>query len=453
MIKDSPYARWMGTDNDLCKPVIPGSAIEPLLTEVTIRVFQLQGPGPRPKTMLDLEQLQVVDYAAFEQVSGAQKTAMASLLAAEPIRPEEMIFLALKSLFQFAWPEPTSAGDIEYAALYHAALHNVLLKTALGHAKDFSTPDALLPYWGRLAFLRVMADLPPDNIERFGLNRVACMMLKRAKFNATTFALEDDAVIGINYALQPILKHLNTYLLHFYSSKDMAGPKRLWRAWRGIVPTVLHFWSDITATKLTEQPSFLYSEETAILAHNLTVDQLDFIVMHELGHVALDHPKRLQAEGRKGYDVKPVRHEFEYSADAFALGLMRSRFMWRARSVSLQEIEENEEPDTKTITGALHDYQRGLGSVYLLFTYMDFIQRAGELLRDRQDGSLRIRTEMDSHPRPADRLTRLELMNVGEYLYTSPLQRYASEFLQSVLDYAGSLDDAELMESVTAVIG
>jgi hypothetical protein len=32
-------------------------------------------------------------------------------------------------------------------------------------------------------------------------------------------------------------------------------------------------------------------------------------------------------------------------------------------------------------------------------------------------------------------------MNLGEYLYTSPLQHYAQDFLQSVLDYAASLNE------------
>lgn len=71
----------------------------------------------------------------------------------------------------------------------------------------------------------------------------------------------------------------------------------------------------------------------------------------------------------------------------------------------------------------LHDYQRGLGAAYLLFTYMDFIQRAGELLRQRLGGRIAIRDRMDTHPRASARLERLELMNLGEHLYTSPLVR------------------------------
>jgi len=66
-----------------------------------------------------------------------------------------MIFFALRSLFQFAWPKPTSNGDLRFAAAYDHVLNQILTDTALDLAKQFTAPAALLPYWGRLAFLRL----------------------------------------------------------------------------------------------------------------------------------------------------------------------------------------------------------------------------------------------------------------------------------------------------------
>ena len=102
-----------------------------------------------------------------------------------------MIFLALRSLFQSGWPKPTSNEDIRFAATYDHVLNQVLTDTALDLAKQFTAADALLPYWGRLAFLRVMVEIPIDNISTFGLDRVACTLVKKAKLNATTFALRE----------------------------------------------------------------------------------------------------------------------------------------------------------------------------------------------------------------------------------------------------------------------
>ncbi|ULO25085.1 hypothetical protein [Methylocystis sp. SB2] len=449
---ENPYERWLRTEIDLCLPVIDQQRLNAILGETAARVFQGLGQGPVPKVILDLEHLQAADYGTFEGVTDEQRQFISKLHAAEPIRPEEMMFLALRSLFQFTWPKPQSEDDIRFAAAYDFVLDQVLVDTALNLAGQFRGPDALLPYWGQLSFLRVMVGVPLDNITRYGLDRVSCTLVKRAKFNATTFVLDGGALIGMNYALEPILKHLNRYLLHYFCTREMAGPKRLSRAWEGIVPTVLHFWSDVAATRLTSSSTMLYDEEMGIMAHRLTAEQLDFIVMHELGHFALDHPLRLKAESVPGRDVTTIRHKFEFEADAFALGLMRSRLV-KIRTASDASSEASADVTRiSDVTAALHDYRLSLGAVYLLFAYMDFIQRAGEFLRERLGGRIEMRTQMDTHPRASARLEHLELTNLGEYLYTSPLERYATGFLQSVLDYAAGLDDQSLVNSVIAPV-
>lgn len=431
---ENPYARWLKIDFDLCRPVLTTDGLNAILEQVIIRVVKAMGLGPKPSTYLDLEQFQVADYSAFEGVSEEQQQFIAKLHTREPIRPEEMIFLALRSLFQSGWPKPTSNEDIRFAATYDHVLNQVLTDTALDLAKQFTAADALLPYWGRLAFLRVMVEIPIDNISTFGLDRVACTLVKKAKLNATTFALENGSVIGMNYALEPILKHLNRYLMHYFSTDDMAGPNRLSRAWEGIAPTVLYFWSDVAVTELTRSSTILFDEHMAIMAHHLTNDQVAFIVMHELGHVALDHPRRLRAESKTGGDATTLRQEFEFAADGFALGLIRSKLIENLRAQSANpRATEAEKDSVNQVTASFREYQEGLCAAYLLFVFMDFIQRAGELLRDRLSEHINIRLRMDTHPEARARLERLELMNLGEHLYTSPLQRYARDFLQAVL--------------------
>jgi hypothetical protein len=450
---ENPYARWLKIDFDLCRPVLGRDGLNAILEQVIIRVHEAKGLGPKPSTYLDLEQLQVADYSAFEGISEEQRQFIAELHTREPIRPEEMIFLALRSLFEFGWPKPTSNDDIRFAAAYDHVLNQVLTDTALDLAKQFTSPDALLPYWGRLAFLRVMVELPIDNISRFGLDRVACTLVKKAKLNATTFALDNGSVIGMNYALEPILKHLNRYLIHYFSTDEMAGPNRLSRAWEGIAPTVLYFWSDVAVTELTRSSTILFDEHMAIMAHHLTTDQVAFIVMHELGHVALDHPRRLRAERKTGYDATTLRQEFEFAADGFALGLMRSKLLKNLRAQSANpKATETENNSVDQVTASLREYQEGLCAAYLLFVFMDFIQRAGDLLRDRLSERINIRPRMDTHPEARARLERLELMNLGEHLYTSALQRYAEDFLQAVLNYAAALNDEELLASLKATL-
>jgi hypothetical protein len=450
---ENPYARWLKIDFDLCHPVLGKDGLNAILEQVIIRVQEAMGLGPKPSTYLDLEQFQVADYSAFEGVSEEQRQFIAELHTREPIQPEEMIFLALRSLFQFSWPKPTSNEDIRFAAAHDYVLNEVLTGTALDLAKQFTAADAFLPYWGRLAFLRVLGEIPIDNISRFGLDRVACTLVKKAKLNATTFALENGSVIGMNYALEPILKHLNRYLIHYFSTDEMAGPNRLSRAWEGIAPTVLYFWSEVAVTELTRSSTILFDEPMAIMAHHLTTDQVAFIVMHELGHVALDHPRRLLAESKTGSDATTLRQEFEFAADGFALGLMRSKLLENLRAQSANpRATEAENDSVNEVTASFREYQEWLCAAYLLFVFMDFIQRAGQLLRDRLSEHINIRSRMDTHPEARARLERLELMNLGEHLYTSPLQRYARDFLQAVLDYTATLNDEELLASLKATL-
>jgi len=451
MTPDNPYRGRVNEDLALSEVVITSDALQAIPAEVRFHATRLEGDGPKPKVVIDFEHLQVVNYAAFEGLSDWQRQQITDLHAGDPVRPEEMVFLALKSMFQFIWPEPNDPDDARFAAATHAALTAVLARRASDVARPFALPEGLLPYWGRLAFLRVMGELPLDNIERFGLDRVACTLVKKNKFNAMTIVGPDGSLICMNYALEPILKHLNAILLHFFGTKELAGPKRMARAWNAFLPVVLHFWSDIAATNLMREPIILYENQTGVLGHALTADQLDFILMHELGHVALDHPRRLQAERKRADNVTVLRHEFEFAADGFALGLMRSELINQVKAVLQGDRRSSDDGGVGTMTASLLGLQRRLGSAFILFTFMDFIQRAGEMLRHRNDGRLRINDRMDTHPRAAARLERLELMNLGEYLYTSPLQRYATTFCTDVLDYAAGLDQAELVGGAAAL--
>lgn len=443
----NPYIRLMTSDNDQCRSAIDGSLIPRLLLAIDKEVRELLGDGPKPRVSLDLEQIQVADYGAFDGITDEQRNLIARLHSEDPIRPEEMTYLALRSLFQFAWPLPESENEIRQACAYDFLLGRYLASEALSAASQLSQPGALLPYWGRMAFLRVMAEIPAENITRFGLERVTVTLMKRAKFNATTFAFAAGPVIGLNYGLQPILKQLNRYVLHFHSTREMAGAKRLSRAWEGMLPMVRYLWSNGTpVTELTRGTTTLYGQENALMAHELTTLQVDFILMHELGHVALDHPAQLQALRQPGVDMTAVRHEYEFAADTFAVGLLRSRLLRRLRS----EHEPSLHPQAASVALAKilesHlDHQREIGAVSLLFLYMDFIQRAGDFLRNRLGERSGLHSKIDSHPRPASRLQRLELMNLGDHAHTSQLRRYAETLFNDVLDYAAALDDTALL--------
>ena len=437
------YDQHFSTDNALCTPMITQEQLTAILLNTHAIADSMVGEGVKPKVMLDLEQLQVADYATFPPITQQQQEAIRRLQASEPIRTDEMTYLALRSLISLSWDEPQSDADVRRAAAYETALERVLTEVSQSMAKTLARGDAPLPYWGRLGFLRVMAAIPDEQIKEQSLDRFACLLVKDPVFNARSYHYGDFGLIGLNFALEPILKGLNRMLLHFFHTKDFAGPRRMERAWGCLAPIAAYFWARgaVAANRLSPLHLF-FDEGMAGTAHAMTASQVDFIIRHELGHLVLDHGRRLRAVSG---EAKELRHEFEFAADAFAQSSLRSALYSRLRA-DLQWSQDSTDAAVSDRKGleALHDHQREITGVRLLFIYMDALDQVGQMLKRRLGDSIRFRSELDSHPSPRERLGRLDTFHVGEYAPTSQLIRYAEGFFVDTLNYAGGLDDRAL---------
>ena len=444
------YTQYLVSDMAVCVPILPREHLTAIFLRIQQIVENIEGKGQKPKVSFDLEHLQVADYTAFPPISKQQQDAIRGLLADQPIRTDEMAYLALRSLIGLAWDEPQSEDDVRRAAAYEKALEMALTEVSPYVGQALDQHDAPLPYWGRLGFLRVMTTIPDEQIEALHLQRVACVLLKNPAFNARSFQYEDHGLVGLNFALEPILKNLNRMLLHFFHTQHMAGPRRLERAWSNIVPTVAYFWAlGAVAVNRLSLFTVCFDESMMMYAHAITASQVDFIIRHELGHLVLDHARRLRAVTSDTEAKNALRHEFEFSADTFAQGGLRSALYCRLR-VDLQWAQEStsgEESDRKGLE-ALREHQSEVSGVRLLFTYMVAIDRLGQLLKRRLGGAIRFRAQMDSHPSPSERLARLDAFYFNEHVPTSKLLRYAETFFADILAYADSLEDAELAASL-----
>ncbi|WP_314923819.1 hypothetical protein [Aeromonas piscicola] len=436
----------MSTDNDLCEPALKRDELEKLFIRIDNVVNSILGEGTKPTVFLDLEHLQIADYATFPPNTEEQQQAIRNLQKTEPIRPDEMIYLALRSMIAFSWGKPKSEADIQRAAAYESVLEMTLTEVSLEISNRYELHDSPLPYWGRLGFLRVMASIPEEQIKELCLQEISCTLLKNPVFNARSFQFAEHGIVGINYAIEPILKNLNRMLLHFYHTQDMSGPKRLERAWQGIMPIVAYFWTNgsVPTNKLTNH-YVLFEKSMVEQAHSLTARQVDFILRHELGHLVLGHAKKLNSLDATSEAKITLQHEFEFAADAFAHGNHRSA-LYNYLRLNLQWSEESTEDlesKNKSLQG-LYEYQAGISSTRLLFIYMDVIDQAGRMLKRRLGDDIRFRTNIDSHPSPSERLARLDTFNIGEYSPTSELLRYANSFFSDVLEYANNLEDIDL---------
>lgn len=442
---ENRFTPCIAADYDLCTPVVPNETLNEILGRMGAIAESLVGEGARPEVSYDLEHLQVADYSAFAG-DELQREAIRRLQASDPVRPDDLAYLALRSMIGLSWATIESEDDIRRAAAYEKGLEVALTQVSHKYSSTLAQPATRLPYWGRLAFLRVMTTIPEANLQTHGLDRVACVLLKDPVFNARSYQYDNHALIGLNFALEPILKGLNRMLLHFHHSQAMAGPKRMWRAWSSLAPVVGYFWLQApTPPNFLTPYHALFDPAVAQMSHALTAHQVDFIVRHEVGHLVLDHGRRLRAVAEPT-EARALRNEFEFDADAFAHGSLRSALYNRLRSElqwKAKGADSAEDASSKALE-ALQDYQAESTAVRLLLEYMDVIERLGELLKHRL-GAASFRQASGTHPSPRNRLSRLDAFHVTEDPPTSPLLRYAETFFSDVVKYAESLDEQELV--------
>lgn len=436
------------TDFDLCQPLVPEPAIRATLAKVGDIVACRRGTsGPPPAVMLDLDQFQVVDYAAFVGVHDERRSKLLTLHGSGPVRSDEMIYLALRSLIEPVFPPPESVSDLQWAMEFEHELNIGLRYWAEKLSGQFDDARALLPYWGRRSYLSVMGDFPIADVPQLQPNRVALALIKHPQFNATTFALGHSSLIGVNWALEPILKNFNRFVLHYFHTQESAGPSRISRAWRSIAPTVLFFWSDADVREIFSGSSLMFDIHVSKLGHSLTADQVDFIVSHELGHVASDHGPRLQAAKSHNADTLGMRHEFEFAADAFA---------YVCRHAGDDESSSKRRQTTGDyLASIVTDHMPAdpgirLDATYLLFAYMDFVDQCGQVLKKRLGAQLPLRRKMDSHPVARARLKKLETEFRNGAAHETALTRYATSFLAEVVAHMSSMEDEAILASFSS---
>lgn len=443
------YTPFFASDNDLCSLVLPKERIDAILLETRLRAAQMEGEGDFPKVFFDLEHLQVADYTNFPLLQPEQQEAIRKVQKKDPVRTDDMIYLALRSLICFQWDKPESETDVRRAAAYEKALELVLARVSEEVSESLESENALLPYWGRLAFLRVMATIPEEQIEAYGLSSIGCMLLKEPVFNARSFQYENHGLIGLNYALEPVLKCLNRMLLHFFHTQEFAGPKRMERVLGSLVPIVAYFWANtpVRAYKLTPYHA-LFDDQMAAMAHQMTAIQVDFIVRHELGHLVLRHGPRMQGRP-KSEETTALKHEFEFAADTFAQGSLRSSLYLHLRdALQWSACEKTPQERSDAALLALQDHQSEVTGVRLLFLYMKVIDALGNVLKTRLGSAIMFRTKMDSHPSPSTRISQLNVSHIGEHAPTSQVIRYAERLFEDVMEHAGALDDAALAKTM-----
>ncbi|MBY8112061.1 hypothetical protein KW494_11935 [Vibrio fluvialis] len=439
------FSNFMSTDNDLCTPLISQEKIAQILVETSAMLkFDV-----KPILMLDLEQLMVVDYSELPLLTDCQKEYIGKHLRKSPLEPDDLAFFSLRSLFGTCWNPPESNDDLNKSAAFEFSLVATILRHSDELAGELIYQDSSLPYWVRMSFLRILSRIPKETIDKHSLEKVACFPIKKTSFNANSAVLNDGAVIGFNYALEPILKLTNRYFFHYYSTQEYAGEKRLERAWSEILPIVLHFSKGLKAVYLTAFP-LLFDEEIVKDVQGYTAEQVDFIMSHELGHIIHNHPAKFR-DIRGQENERLIKHQYEYQADVFASEILRSRMVNDIRYLlNTNRLKEDNDPDKylNAAKNSIYEYAIGVESTRLLFIYLDFIEQANDLLRDKLSGLVKIPESSGSHPSAIERYDNLEKSCLLDVSHETERVIYAKSFFRQVLEYANDVPTSKLQEMV-----
>lgn len=395
----------------------------------------------KPKVVIDIDGLQVLNYAQLPSLSKTQIEYVRQSLSEVKARQEDMIFWGLSSLISFSWELPNNIEEARASAIYAAALNTALHQISEIMDYNFWKEDTLLPYWVRLGWLRTTRSIPKEIMRKFGIDSVACIPIKSCVFNASSTVYRDEYYISFNYALEPILKFLNKFLLHYFSTDGShSGPRRYARAFEEITPIVLHFNRSTLANTMSAF-SILYGNDVVTAVHRLTADQIDFIFMHEIGHLCHKHPQRLASLAGHS-DALSTRHKFEYEADSFAAASLKQSGQSPSPIIVIRGDDETEHKDS------LSQYVGDFNSVQLLFIYMRFIENAGERLRNHLSDVIDFIPENHSHPSSADRLFALRNIMKIDMNHENLLIQYAESFFDKILSHMDSLEKSTLISSV-----
>ncbi|MBA7729719.1 hypothetical protein HV169_11575 [Citrobacter freundii] len=431
------YANYMGSDCKLCKPLLNKDQISLMLFNTQNLLEKMKIEIKKTKAItFDLDQLMTLDYRSLPKVTTEQKIAIEEIFNSSPTSPEELIFQTLRTFLFTSFPLPESEDELVNMAFHRDIENYVALKMAYALSEEFAEPMSLQPYWPRLSQLRIMMHIPEEVIKKTKLDNIIFYPVKKKGMNASSLVYDNFRFITVNYALEPILDDFNTILIHFHSTEEMAGVKRYDRALSYLLPRSLYFSTEISPLKFPANP--ICFENNAQNIHNITAEQIDFIMMHELSHHLYHHPQRKKDVLKKD-DASSILRSFEIEADALAAKMIAIKFQDGVnRSLKRKERKIPYEVE--------YSLSLSLTSTLILFEHMYFVEESLKIMSTKLIDLLPIKTISGTHPPAKERKERF-LEAMGDRLRgSSPISRYSSVFYNKALTKLESLTADEIME-------
>jgi hypothetical protein len=435
--------------------------LEPFLKKeeidyVTSQLTPLLGSNIKATIGLDLEQLQIADYPSLF----AKRPELIELLRfiqdSGVFNQEELNFLTLRSLVTLTWPRPSSTEEVKLMADVESNVNRALFRLAHHITEVRPHRTAWVPYWARLAHLDLLNELPETLRHEYSPERLPTILMRSRDVNASTCMVPGAQVIVLDYALEPFLKSMNVFLVSYYESRDLAGPRRLGRALAELIPRVLFFKG---ATPAYALPPFglLFGEKSLWRAKVYTDQQIRFLVAHELAHILFSHPGLRAAlpciselDPTKQVEQIQYEHMYEHEADVFGLNWQRSLALNAAHRLTQAKRSKKKRSEMgakgRALDLALNTYLERFDSVRTLFLVMDFVEVCYGQLSSMVPNLPKRATY--SHPAPTERWNRIQKHCIFDAPIGSEFTSYSDYILKGALNLLQTLSGRTIHEIV-----
>lgn len=431
-------------------PFINSKRIDKILGSLA---FYCEKHDKKFKAILDLDQIQAGQYQKLKKFNSEEQKIVDDVINKSNIDSRTLIYLSLRSMFTLVWDQFETVEDIKVVLELETMFSRILIENSKEIADEYKE-ISFYPYWARLNLLQLLSQLNLNNPEFEILNNLTCCILPSKDLNANLFSLPEGSIIGLDYALDPLLKFFNTFVLHYYSTKDYAGPCRISRAFNDILPFILYFIYDLSIHKFQYQVP-LFNIDIATTSKSFTYHQVTFLVAHEIGHLVLNHHGKSNSfhfnSKTSDLEAKIINrdHFLEFEADIFGLNFFRSKVLNEMRyNLNRKNLKDKKDKERlKLIDTTLNTQFESIQSVRCLFLIMSFIERSVDYILQITNGNMPIKT----HPSALNRLNRLKLIDSFDIPVKEGIELYYEEFLGLIHDFLKEKPVEDLIEQINAI--
>jgi hypothetical protein len=425
-------------EGDILNP-ISKAMLQEVLTQVRHQVPQL---WDSVSFIFDADQLQFLDYSSTICCKEEQLPIVSVINNNSSFNTLNVACQTLESAIGFYWKWPSTESELFAFKSGSRAIKMAIQSSNTLLSKHFKDSTSILPYWGYGMYQDAIKIVAASDAS---WSAPAFTFSKDRNIFAQCHSYPEAQVITMGFCVKPILDFVNATILSFWDTRFISGPKRSKRLWTELLPVVLYLMNKLeNLSHATLTAPLLFSKASLSSSRSMTASQIQFILLHELGHLRLDHIRKKNSGDPEFAD----QFAMEFEADLFAARSLITEISNPVGATYLiGSAEELGQAEGKSSQGI----SRG-EAIHCLFLFLKFFEESKLIIKKKilEERSVK---KIPTHPSPSDRLKKFKSIFGADCNISTELveywriqlidaTRYALE--QSADDLMGALDPIRL---------